>query len=389
MRGLVALLAVMAALVALPVLAQNVQTIIIEDPMQAFLFRAYELYKYLRMTVIGLSVYYFVVFAWKAFMGEGESGAKSLFTTCALLITLGAAELTVAYFLTREGDIMVEDFEENIRRVVGDAKLDAPEGIEVDAVSSAASASKPEPAPRPPPRGTVTARAREQSAAAKPAPAEIRRSPVPLPPQRQERLRPKPVTPAPAAPAVKSAAPAAAKSASTAAASGRAAAQAIVKMPRSQRKTDTAFKGRGEISVPLGRHAVTDRFEMRWSPNAKTNLFHMGVDLGVRDGNYDLTWKWGEGEFVGRAGGNNDDHGNYAVFKTPSGHYMVFAHLDPRTIANWKVGDKISTGQKIGRLATKKEEIGRGSTGPHLHWEIMDPRTKTWYNPLTFGDKWK
>jgi len=149
MRGL-AYLAVIVIAAALPAFAQEAETFILQSPMQAFLFRSYDLFKHIRAAVIALSAYYFIIFAWKTFTGSGKDAAGSLFSAIALLATLGAAEFVVAYFLTRDGEVMVEDFEENISRLVGDVEIIVPPAEEEEA-------PKPAPKPKPKPKPSIPA----------------------------------------------------------------------------------------------------------------------------------------------------------------------------------------------------------------------------------------
>jgi|GEM_PF-4815637 len=146
-------LAVIVIAAALPAFAQEAETFILQSPMQAFLFRSYDLFKHIRAAVIVLSAYYFIVFAWKTLVGGGKDAASSLFSAIALLATLGAAEFVVAYFLTRDGEVMVEDFEENISRLVGDVEVESivPLAPPPDPSDEEDDEDEDEPAPEPKP----------------------------------------------------------------------------------------------------------------------------------------------------------------------------------------------------------------------------------------------
>lgn len=65
-------------------------------------------------------------------------------------------------------------------------------------------------------------------------------------------------------------------------------------------------------------------------------------------------------------GNSGRGYGNQVVLKDPvTGQRYRMAHLDEKP--NWKPGDTIPAGGTIGHVGNTG-----GSTGPHLHWEVID-----------------
>lgn len=65
-------------------------------------------------------------------------------------------------------------------------------------------------------------------------------------------------------------------------------------------------------------------------------------------------------------GQNGKGWGNQILLRDPAtGQQYRMAHLDQRP--NWKPGDTIPSGAVIGHVGNTG-----GSTGPHLHWEVLD-----------------
>ena len=58
--------------------------------------------------------------------------------------------------------------------------------------------------------------------------------------------------------------------------------------------------------------------------------------------------------------------GNHVILKLSDDVYAFYAHLRPGSVAV-AVGDKVTTGQEIGRTGNSGS-----STGPHLHFQLMN-----------------
>ena len=62
--------------------------------------------------------------------------------------------------------------------------------------------------------------------------------------------------------------------------------------------------------------------------------------------------------------GYEKNYGHYVVFKDSEGLEHMYAHMKEAT--PYEVGNKVSAGTVIGNVGS----TGKGSTGPHLHWEV-------------------
>ncbi len=61
-----------------------------------------------------------------------------------------------------------------------------------------------------------------------------------------------------------------------------------------------------------------------------------------------------------------DADGNFVVLQVADGVYAFYAHLKPGSV-DVQVGDRVTKGQLIGRTGNSGS-----STGPHLHFQLMD-----------------
>ena len=108
-----------------------------------------------------------------------------------------------------------------------------------------------------------------------------------------------------------------------------------------------------------------------WGPRrgSKTiSRFHRGVDYGVRVGTPVESVGPGVVTFVGQGSG----WGNNIVIKHPNGYSSRYAHLSSMQVGK---GDKIRANQVIGKSGGKPGAPGAGnSTGPHLHFEILNKK---------------
>src|SRR5262249_22308006 len=70
--------------------------------------------------------------------------------------------------------------------------------------------------------------------------------------------------------------------------------------------------------------------------------------------------------------------GNHVIVDIGEGRYAFYAHMQPQSL-RVKVGDKVITGQVLGRLGNS------GNTdGPHLHFHVMDGPSPLRSNALPY-----
>jgi murein DD-endopeptidase MepM/ murein hydrolase activator NlpD len=129
----------------------------------------------------------------------------------------------------------------------------------------------------------------------------------------------------------------------------------------------------GSMTWPYpGDYKVYSGFGMRWHPIYKTWKMHYGVDLGgsygnpivaAADGEVILVREWWPDQNTGGSG-----YGNYLVID--HGGYISTLYAHCKSI-NVSVGDKVVAGQKIAVCGSTG-----GSTGPHLHFEVIEGSTK-------------
>lgn len=66
--------------------------------------------------------------------------------------------------------------------------------------------------------------------------------------------------------------------------------------------------------------------------------------------------------------------GHVVRLKTPTGVTYIYRHLDPASIANWKVDDEVRRGDTIGRISnilSIRRDGSRSYTTTHLHLEAI------------------
>ena len=118
--------------------------------------------------------------------------------------------------------------------------------------------------------------------------------------------------------------------------------------------------GSGRFAWPT-QGVLTQRF---WSG-------HAGIDIANRTGTPVVAADAG---YVVLAGRDTWGYGNQVLIDHGNGYLTRYAHLDTILV---KAGDKVSKNQKIGTMGN----TGR-STGPHLHFEII--QNSVHRNPLGF-----
>jgi murein DD-endopeptidase MepM/ murein hydrolase activator NlpD len=158
------------------------------------------------------------------------------------------------------------------------------------------------------------------------------------------------------------------------------ASQASEEAPVSAGTFGSGFFAQAEASsaadvLPNGMVVPMKNFEIsapyRDSTGVHAGRSHAGIDLAGPSGKRVISATSGEVVHAGPEGG----YGNLVKVKTPAGQTVFYAHLSKITV---KKGDTVTAGQKIGR-----EGSTGNSTGPHLHFEIQNPKGKP-MNPLRF-----
>ncbi|MEX3100374.1 MULTISPECIES: M23 family metallopeptidase [unclassified Streptomyces] len=137
----------------------------------------------------------------------------------------------------------------------------------------------------------------------------------------------------------------------------------------------TAFAASATWVDPVKSYTLTASYAQSgnlWSAK------HSGQDFAVPTGTAVVAAHSGTVVKAGPGGaGDGSAYGNAIVIRHSSGVYSQYAHLSRVGV---KVGQKVSTGQKIGLSGSTGN-----STGPHLHFEI---RTTANYgsavNPVAF-----
>jgi RHS repeat-associated protein len=98
----------------------------------------------------------------------------------------------------------------------------------------------------------------------------------------------------------------------------------------------------------------------RIHPIHKTEKYHGGLDLATKTGSDVRSMAGGK---VVKIGWDPKGYGNYVVIQHPNGYYSLYAHLESTGV---KKGKEVKDGEVIG----KSGNTG-GSTGPHLHLEVI------------------
>ena len=120
---------------------------------------------------------------------------------------------------------------------------------------------------------------------------------------------------------------------------------------------------------------IVSGYGKRFHPILKVRKMHGGIDVLVRPGTPVVAPANG----IVRRAGVSPTYGNYIDLRHPASGYMTrFAHLS-------EFADGLRRGQRVerGDIIAYSGNSGR-STGPHLHYEVRDLRTKRTLNPVYF-----
>lgn len=120
---------------------------------------------------------------------------------------------------------------------------------------------------------------------------------------------------------------------------------------------------------------IVSGYGKRFHPILKVRKMHGGIDVLVRPGTPVVAPANG----IVRRVGNSPTYGKYVDLRHPGSGYMTrFAHLSD-------FADGLRRGRRVERGDTIAFSGNSGrSTGPHLHYEVRDLRTKRTLNPVYF-----
>lgn len=113
------------------------------------------------------------------------------------------------------------------------------------------------------------------------------------------------------------------------------------------------------LRTPIDGARLTSGFGVRRHPILGYSLMHKGVDFGAQTG----TPIQAAGDGVVEMAGWNGSYGQYVRIKHGNGYATAYAHMSRIGVKN---GQRVRQGQVIGAVGS----TGR-STGPHLHYEVM------------------
>jgi len=125
-------------------------------------------------------------------------------------------------------------------------------------------------------------------------------------------------------------------------------------------------KASGSISKPCSG-VLTSRF------GSRNGRQHKGIDISAKE-NSDITAA--DGGTVIFAGWDDSGYGNMVKIDHGNGYTTIYAHCNALYVSE---GTKVSQGDVIAALGN----TGR-STGPHVHFEVIETQTGTPIDPLRF-----
>ena len=125
-------------------------------------------------------------------------------------------------------------------------------------------------------------------------------------------------------------------------------------------------KSSGTISQPCSG-VLTSRF------GSRNGRQHKGIDISGKE-NSDITAA--DGGTVVFAGWDDSGYGNIIKIDHGNGYTTIYAHCNALYVSE---GTKVSQGDVIAALGN----TGR-STGPHVHFEVVETQTGAPIDPLRF-----
>jgi murein DD-endopeptidase MepM/ murein hydrolase activator NlpD len=129
------------------------------------------------------------------------------------------------------------------------------------------------------------------------------------------------------------------------------------------------------MRTPINGARLTSRFGRRKHPILGYTKLHKGIDFAAPIGTRVFAAGNGIITKIGWNGTRTKGYGKYIRIKHNKKYSTAYAHLY-RFKKGLKVGSRVKQGQVIGYVGTTG-----GSTGPHLHYEILKKGRQI--NPLT------
>jgi len=123
--------------------------------------------------------------------------------------------------------------------------------------------------------------------------------------------------------------------------------------------------------MPVEKGTIGSLYGYRIHPITNTKKFHTGLDIRAKYGN--SVYAAFDGVVI-EVKKSNKGYGNRIRILHENGLVSLYAHLSGFSV---KIGDVICKGKIIGKIGTSGN-----STGPHLHFEIIDNKKKI--NPLEY-----
>ena len=129
------------------------------------------------------------------------------------------------------------------------------------------------------------------------------------------------------------------------------------------------LRGTGDIAKPYKNGVLTSRY------GSRNGRMHRGVDIGGSEGSPITAADSGKVVF---AGWDDSGYGNMVKIDHGNGYMTLYAHCKEVYVSE---GDPVEKGDVISALGN----TGR-STGPHLHFEIVNTKDGSTVDPLDFFD---
>ena len=132
-----------------------------------------------------------------------------------------------------------------------------------------------------------------------------------------------------------------------------------------------AFAQEDCAKMPVEKGTIGSLYGYRIHPNTNTKKFHAGLDIRAKYGN--SVYAAFDGKVV-EVKKSSRGYGNTIKIVHENGLTTLYAHLSAFSV---KKGAVICKGKIIGKIGTSGN-----STGPHLHFEIIENKKKI--NPLVY-----